>query len=635
MRFQLLISALVSFCLLASCGQDPVHYPFCADGVKNGTETAVDCGGSCSPCSLGAACKVDNDCALVPCVVGSCQDAKCTDEVKNGDETDVDCGGSCALDCATDGVCASVADCVSGVCTGSLCIGPSCADGVKNGAEADMDCGGSCPSGCATGEACSLANDCTSGVCTTGVCVAATCTDGLENGTETDTDCGGPCVTKCGNAKVCAKQSDCITGVCTANSCQPATCVDLQKNGDETDVDCGGSCSKKCAVNGVCSLPADCASAVCAGNLCQVPTCSDTFKNGNETATDCGGSCTGCAIGEACSAAGDCQSGNCTGGVCAATCGNYGQECCGGTTCSGIALSCNGQTKCACTSGFQCGPTCCAFGELCSAGACVAPPTTCLGWSATAQDGGTCTTTPCPRTCLDIKISNPAALDGVYQIDPSGSGTPIPARCDMTLDGGGWTLVGHENSSAPSAGMTGVMAYLSLASGTPGELASGSADAFIGPRFQVGVAYTSARLSWCNPGGSQPVNRFLKFDTAQELFAESILNTLDTQINLTAFTTNDSYLSTLIETPNDARFCRAANPSTRPGDTSWAVKGLDGNFECGCNSGGWAGVGAYYGGTGNNQCTYCGCSGGGWSGSVADGGTKGGVNVNESAFWVR
>ena len=183
--------------------------------------------------------------------------------------------------------------------------------------------------------------------------------------------------------------------------------------------------------------------------------------------------------------------------------------------------------------------------------------------------------------------------------------------------------------------MTGIMAYLWQASGTPNGLSSGSADAFIGPRFKVGVTYNAARLSWCNPNGSQPVNRFLKFDTAQELFADAILNTLETEIFLTAFTTNDSYLNGLIATPNDARFCRAASSTAKPGDTSWAVKGLDDNFECGCNSGGWAGVGAYYGGTGTNECTYCGCSGGGWSGSVSNGGTKGGVNVNESAFWVR
>lgn len=39
----------------------------CADGLKNQDETAVDCGGACSPCPDGAACFVDADCAAAAC----------------------------------------------------------------------------------------------------------------------------------------------------------------------------------------------------------------------------------------------------------------------------------------------------------------------------------------------------------------------------------------------------------------------------------------------------------------------------------------------------------------------------------------------------------------------------------------
>jgi hypothetical protein len=239
-----------------------------------------------------------------------------------------------------------------------------------------------------------------------------------------------------------------------------------------------------------------------------------------------------------------------------------------------------------------------------------------------------------PRTCLDIRTANPAALDGVYQIDPTGSGTPFAARCDMSLDGGGWTLIGHEQSGTPASGVTGIMAYLFQQSGTPASLASGAANAFIGPRFKVSVNYTSARLGWCSLG-SPPVNRFLRFDTTGELFADAKADSLASELPLSGFTTNDSYLNTLIQTPNDAFFCRAATSTAKPGDTSWAVKGTDANFVCGCNSGGWAGVGAYYGGTGTGFCTICNCSGGGWSGSVSNGQQKGNLNGNETSFWIR
>lgn len=55
----------------------PVPDPTCTDGVQNGDETGVDCGGSCPN-----ACDVDPD-------------PTCNDGIKNGDETGVDCGGSC------------------------------------------------------------------------------------------------------------------------------------------------------------------------------------------------------------------------------------------------------------------------------------------------------------------------------------------------------------------------------------------------------------------------------------------------------------------------------------------------------------------------------------------------------------
>lgn len=44
----------------------------CSDGVKNGNETDVDCGGSCSPCADGFACNVAADCQHAICGAGIC-----------------------------------------------------------------------------------------------------------------------------------------------------------------------------------------------------------------------------------------------------------------------------------------------------------------------------------------------------------------------------------------------------------------------------------------------------------------------------------------------------------------------------------------------------------------------------------
>ena len=44
----------------------------CTDGIKNGSETDVDCGGSCKPCGLDAACQGNGDCENGQCVMGLC-----------------------------------------------------------------------------------------------------------------------------------------------------------------------------------------------------------------------------------------------------------------------------------------------------------------------------------------------------------------------------------------------------------------------------------------------------------------------------------------------------------------------------------------------------------------------------------
>ena len=78
--------------------------PACDDGIRNGGETAVDCGGPCPVCPPAPTC---------------------TDGVRNGGETGVDCGGPTCPACP---------------------VLPTCTDGVRNGGETGVDCGGpTCP----------------------------------------------------------------------------------------------------------------------------------------------------------------------------------------------------------------------------------------------------------------------------------------------------------------------------------------------------------------------------------------------------------------------------------------------------------------------------------------------------------
>jgi hypothetical protein len=45
----------------------------CTDGIKNGSETDIDCGGTCPRCATGKTCATRNDCASARCEGGTCQ----------------------------------------------------------------------------------------------------------------------------------------------------------------------------------------------------------------------------------------------------------------------------------------------------------------------------------------------------------------------------------------------------------------------------------------------------------------------------------------------------------------------------------------------------------------------------------
>ena len=220
-------------------------------------------------CKAGTTCTTDKNCAAgLFCVNKTCAAPSCADKVRNGEESDVDCGGGCS-GCASGLLCTTGADCASKTCTGGLCGGASCSDGVKNGSETEIDCGGSECAKCVNTAACALASDCASGICQSSVCVSGGCTDGIKNGAETDIDCGGADCAKCADSKACSAASDCVDGVCVTNSCAAPTCSDGVKNQNESDVDCGAVCpAKGCEVGKVCVDHNDCASTHCVNSKC-------------------------------------------------------------------------------------------------------------------------------------------------------------------------------------------------------------------------------------------------------------------------------------------------------------------------------------------------------------------------------
>jgi hypothetical protein len=121
-------------CNGAVCALTPESPPGPADGKKNNGETDVDCGGANAPkCVDGKACLADADCATGYCPADKkiCAAPRYDDGVKNGSETDIDCGGDVKaagfVKCAEGKVCAADTDC-NGACNyAKACVdAPSC-----------------------------------------------------------------------------------------------------------------------------------------------------------------------------------------------------------------------------------------------------------------------------------------------------------------------------------------------------------------------------------------------------------------------------------------------------------------------------------------------------------------------------
>jgi len=176
-----------------------IYNATCKDGLKNGIEEGVDCGGPCLTCP------------------------DCSDWIQNQGEEGVDCGGPCENRC------------------------PSCNDSLKNQNESDIDCGGPCKS-CEGGKICFKNKDCESLRCDLMKCTFANCSDTIRNQGEEGIDCGGKCPNLCGNCSD-GLQNRGEEGVDCGGMCKPcASCSDNIKNNGELLVDCGGKC-RACVLN--------------------------------------------------------------------------------------------------------------------------------------------------------------------------------------------------------------------------------------------------------------------------------------------------------------------------------------------------------------------------------------------------
>jgi hypothetical protein len=116
MSWRRLVSYAAGVAALASFGCVFYLNPQCDDLIRNGSETDIDCGGSCGPCGLDRSCDLPTDCDNGNCVDGTCTRLPCVNGVRDGDETDVDCGGGTCRKCAGGRHCVTGGDCFGGTC---------------------------------------------------------------------------------------------------------------------------------------------------------------------------------------------------------------------------------------------------------------------------------------------------------------------------------------------------------------------------------------------------------------------------------------------------------------------------------------------------------------------------------------
>jgi hypothetical protein len=104
--------------------------PSCADGIQNGNETDKDCGGLlCTKCDANQKCLQDSDCKDKVCDLTvtphTCKPHTCTDGIQNGAETDIDCGGSDCPPCNPGQKCIAADDCTGQNCQNGICACPT------------------------------------------------------------------------------------------------------------------------------------------------------------------------------------------------------------------------------------------------------------------------------------------------------------------------------------------------------------------------------------------------------------------------------------------------------------------------------------------------------------------------------
>ncbi len=303
-------------------------------------------------------------------------------------------------------------------------------------------------------------------------CQVSVCNEGQHRGAV------GVCVVvpdedgvPCEDGQFCTVDDSCLAGICesgTENDCgiAPAQCMDVTC--DENSQTCSETASPPGAAcqdpNDLCITGGTCNNGLCTGGTsedcffspvpddCHIAECNPQNGQCEPVPGNEGQACVD--PNDLCNPGKTCASGVCQGGT-PMDCTYLTQGCllgvCDTNTGSCIQQSLNNGDPCddlnACTTSETCQNGTCSNGTAVIT--CSQTGDGCCPNNCNANNDLDCQIQP---SCHDFKLASPGSTDGLYTIDPDGPGSiqSFQVYCDMTTDGGGWTLLTWSAISTPT-----------------------------------------------------------------------------------------------------------------------------------------------------------------------------------------